>query len=75
MSPARHPGSERYRLELEALADDVPAAVRLRRALKCLLRAFGLRCRSVPDLAPRQLRDGDGDGAPPAGPAGRSDAP
>ena len=73
MSPARHPGGERYRLELEALADAVPAAVRLHRALKYLLRAFGLRCRSVADLAPRQLRNGDGE--PPADPPGPSDAP
>jgi hypothetical protein len=59
MSPARHPGGERYRLELEALADDVPAAVRLRRALKCLLRGFRLRCRSVADVRPRQPPAGD----------------
>lgn len=39
---------ERYLIELEALADDVPAIHRLRAALKVLLRRFGLRCvRSV----------------------------
>jgi hypothetical protein len=54
MSSARHPGGERYRLELEALADAVPAAVRLRRALKCLLRGFRLRCRAVADVTPRR---------------------
>jgi hypothetical protein len=69
MSPARHPGGERYRLELEALADAVPAAVRLRRALKCLPRAFGLRCRLVAQVTPRPLHDGHGE--PPADPPAR----
>ena len=55
----RHPGGERFRLELEALADGVPAVVRLRRALKCLLRAFGLRCRSVADVTPRPQPAGE----------------
>jgi hypothetical protein len=73
MTNARHPGGERYRLELEALADDAPAVVRLRRALKCLLRAFGLRCRSVADVTTRQLPAGNG--APAAGPPGRTNPP
>lgn len=34
-------------LELEILPDEVPSAVRLRRALKVLLRSFGLRCKSI----------------------------
>jgi hypothetical protein len=38
--PAHRP---RYVLTLEAQPDPVPAIVRLRRALKCLLRGFGLR--------------------------------
>jgi hypothetical protein len=53
-------GPERYHLVLEALPDGgAPAAVRLRRALKCLLRAFGLRCVHVApdgeDLGPAAL--------------------
>lgn len=39
-----------YVVELRPLATGVgraPAIVRLRRALKCLLRAYGLRCVSV----------------------------
>ena len=39
----RHPGGERYLIELQALGDDTPAAIRLRSALKCLLRSFRLR--------------------------------
>jgi hypothetical protein len=54
MSDHRHAGGEQYRLTLEALADDdAPAHVRLRAALKALLRAFRLRCRSVEDVTPR----------------------
>jgi hypothetical protein len=72
MSIARDPGGERYRLELEALADDVPAAVRLRRALKCLLRAFGLRCRSAANVTPREPSAG---AEPAAGLSERIDPP
>jgi hypothetical protein len=36
-----------YRLTLRVLTDDVPAAVRMRRALKCLLRSFRLRCLDI----------------------------
>jgi hypothetical protein len=39
-----------YRIELQALPDPAPATVRLRRALKTLLRAFRLRCRSVEEV-------------------------
>jgi hypothetical protein len=40
---------ERFIIELEAAPSDGYAspAVRLRRALKCLLRSFGLKCVSV----------------------------
>jgi hypothetical protein len=70
----RHPGGERYRLELEALSDDgAPAHVRLRAALKCLLRAFRLRCRSVADATPRQLPANES--APAPDPPGRLDPP
>jgi hypothetical protein len=65
---ARHPGGERFQLELEALSDDVPPAVRLRRALKCLLRTFGLRCRGVAAVV-AQLRTSN---EPPADPPERS---
>jgi hypothetical protein len=34
----------RYRIVVEALPDDVPEPVRLRRWLKLGLRAFGFRC-------------------------------
>jgi hypothetical protein len=43
-------------LILRPLADEVPPAVRLRQALKVLLRAFGLRCLSV-EWLPAQRRD------------------
>lgn len=37
--------NERYTIELEAVAGwRVPGIVRLRKALKLLLRSFGLRC-------------------------------
>jgi hypothetical protein len=49
--PSARPGRQRYLVELEALGDgDAPAHVRLRGALKCLLRAFRLRCRRVEEL-------------------------
>jgi hypothetical protein len=38
------PLAEPIRLVLVALPDPVPARVRVRRALKLLLRAYGLRC-------------------------------
>jgi hypothetical protein len=47
----------RYRLELEAKPAGVPAAVRLRRALKVLLRAFGLRCVWVREVGPRDDKE------------------
>jgi|GEM_PF-5629600 len=39
-----------YRITLVALSGDPPAIVRLRRALKTLLRAYRLRCRLVEAL-------------------------
>jgi hypothetical protein len=48
-----HMGGESYRVELIALPDDnYPVAVRLRRALKTLLRAYGLRCVSIQETTP-----------------------
>ena len=38
---------ERYTLEIQALPDDVPAVVRLRRVLKSLLRGYRFRCLSA----------------------------
>ncbi len=38
---------ERFLIELEALPDDIPVPVRLRRLLKVALRGFRFRCRSI----------------------------
>jgi hypothetical protein len=47
----RHPGGERYELQLVALADgDAPAIVRLRHVLKALLRHYGFRAEAVRQL-------------------------
>jgi len=42
----------RYRLTLEAVPDDVPQLVRLRRLLKVLLRGYRFRCRRIEELKP-----------------------
>lgn len=47
--PPVHP---RYVLTLEALPDDVPAEVRLRRLLKLLLRGYRFRCVRVTPVRP-----------------------
>jgi hypothetical protein len=39
-----------YVLTLRPLAGPVPVRLRLRRALKCLLRAFGLRCVAIREV-------------------------
>lgn len=39
-------------LTLRPLPDDVPAAVRMRRALKCLLRSFRLKCERISGKEP-----------------------
>jgi hypothetical protein len=78
MSIRRHQGGERYRLELEALAgDDAPPVVRLRSALKCLLRSFRLRCRRVEALPPRPRRQHRawGEGGQGGGPGERIPLP
>ena len=46
-----------YLLKLEALPGKVDANVRLRQALKVLLRAFGLRCREVREVKPEGKPD------------------
>jgi hypothetical protein len=62
----------RFRLVLEAQAADIPAAVRLRVALKRLARCYGLRCLSAeavepPTAEPTAPPRGDprGPGVPP----------
>lgn len=41
------PEAYRIVLALEALDDPIPATVRMKRALKMLLRSFGLRCTRI----------------------------
>ncbi len=60
---------ERYILILRPLTDDVPVAVRLRRALKFLLRCFGLRCvriETIPPVAMKEEKTNDQVGTAPA---------
>jgi hypothetical protein len=40
----------RFRLALEAIESEIPAHVRLKAALKSLLRRFGLRCTAVEEV-------------------------
>lgn len=47
---------KRYRLTLQAVPDQVPVILRLRQALKTLLRAYGFRCENVEELASRRQR-------------------
>ena len=42
----------RFTIELEAVPSDIPAAARLKRALKVLLRGFGLRCVTAVETQP-----------------------
>jgi len=51
-SKAPLPAHPRYVLTVEALPDDVPAAVRLRRLLKLLLRGYRFRCVRVAPVRP-----------------------
>jgi hypothetical protein len=46
----RHEGGERFTVELQALADDVPPVVRLRQWLKSALRSARMRAVSVRQL-------------------------
>jgi hypothetical protein len=52
VSDCRFQGAEEYELRLVARPPDVPPAVRLRRALKALARAYGFRATSVRDVTP-----------------------
>jgi hypothetical protein len=65
---SKHQG-ERFEVVLQAQADAVPALPRLRRALKVLLRGFGLRAVSCRRLQPPQGTPAvpQGDGKPDAG--------
>jgi hypothetical protein len=47
-----HQGGERYTVELEAMPDDVPPVIRLRRWLKAALRSARFRALSVRDTTP-----------------------
>ena len=49
-------GDRIFLVELKATAGDVPGEVRLRRALKCLLRSFGLRAVRIEEIGPRAVR-------------------
>jgi hypothetical protein len=69
------PSKPRYRLTLEALKSNTPPVVRLRVALKRLLRSFNLRCTMVEFLDADQAEAGNQD-APtdcPSGPPGGAD--
>lgn len=56
MSPGRskpllaQPPRRRFRLTVEALDSSIPVTVRLRKALKALLRAYRLRCEAVEEV-------------------------
>ncbi len=42
------PCGNRYHLTLRLLPEDgIPDAIRLRHALKCLLRSYGIRCETI----------------------------
>jgi hypothetical protein len=57
---------ERYRLDLEALPDDVPPIIRLRRFLKAALRSYRLKCVHAVELHPDGKPDRPaGEGATP----------
>jgi hypothetical protein len=64
MADGRHEGRERVLLELEALPDPAPVAVRLRNLLKTALRRDRLRCVSATPggagVPPREQRHAAG---------------
>jgi hypothetical protein len=53
------PESDRptYRVDLQALADDCPAEVRLRQFLKRAVRAYRLKCVRVEQLQPGPIAE------------------
>jgi hypothetical protein len=55
-------------VEIPTREHDPPPAVVLRRALRTLLRVYGVRCRSIlPDVAPAVAKGGAGDAEPATG--------
>ena len=50
--PRPRAAAPRYVVTLRAEPGDVPADVRLRRALKCLGRAFNLKCLDIREIKP-----------------------
>ncbi len=51
--PTRQPASESFLIELTPVPGDPrPPLVRVRAALKALLRSYGLRCRSLRPVTP-----------------------
>jgi hypothetical protein len=51
------PPAPRFRVTLAPMPSDVPALIRLKRALKCLSRSFRLRCERVEELPEPPLPD------------------
>jgi hypothetical protein len=80
MTAKTRPTCERFRLLVEVRADGVPAVATLRRALKCLLRAFGVKAIRVEAAPPRPARataaapTARGSVSPPDAALGRSEA-
>jgi hypothetical protein len=52
---------EQYRLTVQVPNDRLPAAVRLRSALKNLLRAWGIKCTSIEEVKPPAATGGGAD--------------
>ena len=66
----------RYRIDLQAEASTVPAHVRLKRALKCLLRSFGFKAQRVEHLQPEApVLPAVGEATPAAGDNQERDLP
>jgi hypothetical protein len=54
----RHQGGEEFTLVIRALRSDVPPVVRLRHALKAILRTYEFRAVSVSETTPRLPPEG-----------------
>jgi hypothetical protein len=77
MADADQAGAERVRLTLRETGPGPPAVVRLRGALKCLLRTFGLRCVSIEEVGEDtgSRGSGPGDQGEGRGAAGQAEEP